>query len=166
MTTAITRCELCGKETPNLVRCNIEGTELKVCESCAHFGKILGRTLTLKETEQRVAALQTKKQEEAQEQILLISPNYASSIKQGRERLGLTQKEFALKISERESLLHQIESGHFKPSIELARKLEKILSISLVQEITDTPSAQKSEGQNKTSNSFVLGDFIKSKAKK
>ena len=35
------QCDLCGSEK-NLVRAEVEGTDLVVCEDCAKFGNVLG----------------------------------------------------------------------------------------------------------------------------
>jgi putative transcription factor len=143
----------------------IEGTEMKVCEGCASFGKILGRALSKDEIKQdmtnRLKVLEKKKEEKA-ETIHIVVPDYSNRIKAGREKLGLTQKEFALKLSERESIIHQLESGHMKPSIELAQKLEKFLKIKLVDEFKDEAEG-KSSSKKRASDAFTLGDFIKTK---
>ena len=69
----------------------------------------------------------------------------------------MKQEELAKKINEKESRLHKIESGHFTPSLRLARKLEKFLKITLVEQVAeDTSPLEKSKSE-----SLTLGDFIK-----
>lgn len=94
-----------------------------------------------------------------EENIELIVDNYASLVKEKREFMGLTQKDFAAKINEKESLVHKIEVGAFEPSLSLAKKLEKMLGIKLVEEHSEKLLAIK----KRKDDGFTLGDFIKIK---
>ena len=42
--------------------------------------------------------------------------------------MSMTQKQFAKYINLKESMLHKIETGSFEPPLDMAKKLEKILS--------------------------------------
>ena len=155
------RCELCGKEVRSVARALVEGTEMTVCENCARFGKLLGRPFSPDDLKRRLQGLE-KKKEAPVEVIRIVVPDYAAKIKEGRERLGLTQKEFAMKLAERESLLHQLESGHMKPSIEQAQKFEHALKIKLIEEFKDAPEKKDDTSpKRRTSDAFTLGDFLK-----
>ena len=148
-------CDLCGKNG-ELYRAVIEDVELNVCSSCSSYGKIVGKIPFKKDASTQVYS--AKKQEQ-KENIEMIVGEYPSIIKKSRESLGMTQKEFSLKINEKESLMHKIETGSIEPSIHLARKLEKALKVKLVEsyaEQHETISTAKSE-------SYTLGDFIKLK---
>src|SRR3989338_4977363 len=57
--------------------------------------------------------------------------DYSQLIKEAREKLGLRQDEFGIQISEKVSIVHKIESGHMTPSIQLAKKLQKLLGLRL-----------------------------------
>lgn len=143
-------CDMCGKEG-ELFRAVIEGTEMNVCSRCAAFGKVLPRI--------RKVEVVLKKPIPKKETIERLSEDFSNIIRGGREKLGLTQEEFALKLNEKESIIHKIETGHIQPSIALARKIEKFLKISLVEseEIENSPvQKQKADG-------LTLGDFIKVK---
>ena len=76
-----------------------------------------------------------------------------------RESLGLSQEELAMKLSEKVSLLHKIETGHVEPSFKTAAKIEKLLKVKILEKISHEPEAKKS-GKNAP---FTLGDFIKVK---
>jgi putative transcription factor len=148
---------MCGKET-DLVVALIEDTELNVCRNCAKFGKILKRVVpVVKEEIQRKNV--KKEVVEEKEIIQIIVPKYSEIIKEKRELLGLKQEDFAKRLNEKISLVHNIESGRFKPSINLARKIERFLGVKLVEEFEekhDKSAGVKSEG-------FTIGDLIKIK---
>ena len=127
------QCDLCGA-TKNLVRAKIEGTELIVCQECAKFGTVLGPIKTKQEkAKKRKKEKQTIKPS-TEEEILIINPNYPTIIKKAREKLGLKQSEFAKLIREKESVVHKLETGELEPSIKLAKKLEHILKIKLIEQ--------------------------------
>lgn len=127
----------------------IEGVELNVCSGCSKFGKVL--SYIKKPYKEPI-----KKTEEKEEKIELLVENYAELIKRKRESMGLTQKDFANKINEKETTIHKIETGTLMPPLPLARKLEKILGIKLIEEYLEK---QESFKRAKTEG-FTLGDFI------
>lgn len=148
-------CEMCGQEN-NLISAEIEGIDMSVCHKCAQFGKIKGvsrnETQILKRFSQK--PVRSEPHLEFNERIV---PDYSQKIREARERLGLKQEDFAKKINEKESILHKMETGSFKPSIPLARKLEKLLGVQLIQSVEEekVPIAQAS------SEGFTIGDLIK-----
>jgi len=142
---------MCGTEK-ELFECKIEGTYLNVCEICAQHGTI----------KKKVSEQPTKKDknklinEQKVELIQMIVPNYATIIKDKREELGLKQEEFAKRIAEKESVIHKLESGKIRPSISLARKLEKFLKIELVKQYEEK---HESIHQTKTEG-LTIGDLL------
>ena len=103
--------------------------------------------------------MQSQEKEESAE---LLVENYPDIIKKKRESMGLSQKDFANRINEKESIIHKIEIGAFEPQLSLARKLEKILGIKLVEEHLEKHETFK----RKREEGFTLGDFIKTNNKK
>lgn len=152
MAIATTNCEMCGS-AGRLQRTLVEGSEMDVCQGCARFGKNIARPITFvnKGTE-------TKKVVARPEKITIIISGFGSRVKKARERLGLTQEEFAKKIAEKESLVQQIESEKIKPRIQTALKIEKELNINLVEEYEEEGS---SFGLPQKTKEFTLGDMIK-----
>lgn len=145
-------CDLCGKVEERLHRAIIEGVELNVCSGCSKFGKVLS-------TKEIFSKKTIVKAEPKEEKIELLVENYADIIKKKRESMGLTQKDFANKINEKETTIHKIETGTLTPPLPLAKKLEKILGIKLIEEYLEKQESfkrAKAEG-------FTLGDFIKIK---
>jgi len=146
-------CELCGKNYI-LVDAIIEGSVLSVCHECAQFGKIV----VLPKKQEKI---ELKKVQRKEEPLEIISPSYSKRIKQAREKLGFKQGELAEKIGEKESTIHQLESGHLKPSLVLARKLEKFLHITLI-EVSSLPEKNL---VNFSDTSLTIGDLLKLKKK-
>lgn len=128
-------CEMCGSEE-KLYLTDIEGTELNVCKSCAKFGEIRRPVAEPRAERPKVHKQKAPVQEEDSqaELIQVVVDDFGRRIRDKRERLGLKQKELAKSIAEKESLIQKMESGSFTPSLELARKLERFLKISLIEQ--------------------------------
>ena len=154
-------CDLCGAEG-QMYKAEIEGTVMTVCEACSKFGKVTHRYKTHQEIkkeikQKKIEAIRPKVIEK--ETIFIITEDYAQKVKQAREKMGLKQKEVAQRIGEKESLIHNIESGKFEPSIKTARKLEKFFKITLVEEHEEERTGKYSSGGE----GMTLGDMIKIK---
>ena len=139
-------CELCGKET-DLVRTIIESVSFNVCSNCSGHGRAVGE---LKKQEDKKFV---HKREEIVEDVVA---NFVELIKTKREKLGLTQKELAMKLNIREALISKMENG-VKPDLELARKISSFLKIKLVGQERISELASKSS----SSQGLTIGDFIK-----
>jgi putative transcription factor len=155
-------CEMCS--SPNVAyKIDVEGSRLNVCEKCASFGMIIAKVASSapqkdkKKPSATVVAPAPKKTESVQ----IIKPDYSRIVRIAREKTGLTQEEFSKRINERESVLHKIESGHMKPDLELARKLEKALHVALVDTVELEQAAQSEK--KKDSEGVTLGDLIRIK---
>lgn len=153
------QCEMCGADT-ELFKVDVEGAVMEVCSKCSRFGKVIEkiRPPAPAPSKQQLKMVETRKKIET-ETIFMISSDYSSLIKAGREKLGLKQEELAKKLNEKEGLIHKLETGEMIPSIPLARKLEKFFNIKIVEEHkeepTDLPKAKDGE--------VTLGDFVKIK---
>lgn len=141
-------CELCGKET-SMTRALVEGVEMSVCRTCSGFGKIL----------QTPVVRQHKANPKLPETISTIVPDAGELVRKAREKLGLTQKDFALKVNEHQSTIYKVETAHLEPNMMLARKLERNLGIILIEEHED---AVISSPKTKSA-SLTIGDMIKLK---
>ena len=152
-------CDLCGSEG-SLVRAEVEGSTLTVCNNCASYGKTLGpvRTHQNRAKHKRKVTAPTKPKKDIME---LLASDFAQVIKRKREQLGLNQAEFAKKLNEKESIIQKIESSHFEPSLTTARKYERLLHIKLIEDYEESFDAPK-KGKSET---FTIGDIIKIKKK-
>ena len=157
----MTVCDMCGEKEVSK-QCIIEGVKMNVCERCAKYGKTVRRVATKeeekieqKQVKKRIARRDVlKKQEETVE---VVVPDYSQKIRTARERRGLKQKDFAKLIAEKESVVHHLESGRMRPSIKLAKKLEKILHIKII-ELIEEKKVQIHKGK---SASLTIGDLLK-----
>ncbi len=157
------QCDLCGKES-QLFKTLIEGVEMRVCKDCSSFGKVVseaGPAPTPHEMRSRAKpktmphAAIAKPEEEAT--IEIIRRGYPGIIKKERERRGMTQKEFAAFLQEKENLIHKIETGSFEPGIEMAKKLERKLGLKLVESYEE----KKVAGQASGGGQITIGDILK-----
>ena len=87
----------------------------------------------------------------------MVVDDFAEKIRIKREKLGLKQEDFAKKIGEKESVVHKLETGEFEPSLELAKKLEKVLNIKLIEEYEEEHKATTKA----TSIITTIGDLVK-----
>ena len=141
-------CELCGRSEDSLCIALIEGVKFKVCSNCKGFGRIIEQAIVKKAEPKPI------KRENISEDIV---PDFPEKIKTSREYKGMTQKELAFRLNEKEAVISKLEQGAMKPGIDLARKLEKALGLTLVvkEEILETLTL------NQNIQSFTIGHFIK-----
>lgn len=146
-------CDMCGTSAP-LFKAMIEGVEMSVCKNCAGFGKVLQQPQSFTRPSfqpQRTSLPQITES---------IVEEYAVKVKQAREKRKLTQEEFAKMLNEHQSLLQRIEAGKQKPTFELAKKLEKMLGIVLVEKQVEEKEEQQ---QQKSKGPLTIGDILQMK---
>jgi len=125
-------CEICGKETGTLKQIKLDGTTLIACSDCSAFGKEVEMPKEEIAYARPVRTIMPPRFQEEQLDIgLEIVPDFGKRIRKARESKGLTVKELAMKIFEKESLLHRMENQGIKPSDSIISKLEKELGIDL-----------------------------------
>lgn len=132
-------CEICGKEVSTLVPVFIEKSTLSVCPVCAKFGRNVekpGIAPTPVEITQR---LQMRSQRQgfrdifSEESTDAMAENYSSILKNARDKKGWSQEDIGKKVNEKKSVIAKIESGNMEPSIALARRLERVLGVKIVE---------------------------------
>lgn len=152
-------CELCGREK-ELVRAEIEGTMLTVCQECGKFGKVLGRVKTTEEIKKALAPKKEKIKEEGIEEKVV--ENFEEKIKKARERSGLSQEDFARFLNEKISVVQKWESGGLKPGIERAKEIGRALGMKLVEVVEE----EKVELKGVKTGELTLGEAIKIRRRK
>jgi putative transcription factor len=150
---------MCGAEDAGY-KAEIEGTLMDVCRNCARYGKTVSSPRR-KGRDFRSRKPKTRQPYSEEELNLTIISNYGQTIKQKREKIGLSQEDFAKHINEKSSLIGKIETNQFEPSIKLAKKIEKFLHISLIERSEETPRQK----QAKNKDTLTIGDLIQIKKK-
>jgi len=149
----IMQCEMCGETirgAPKLVR--VEGAELSVCSKCGKFGTEVQQ---VRRTDIGVsprgaggrpapkpaggAATVRYKRDMFDYMEGDVVDDYAIRIRQAREAKGLSQKDLAMQLKEKEHLIRKIENSDLIPEENVRKKLEKVLEIRLI----DTPSTDE-----------------------
>jgi len=152
-------CDICGGEGA-LVRAKIEGSVLRVCRNCAKFGEIIPepKVLTVPLGTQRsfrARKIDYRPDPKKIESEQVLVSGYGGIVRKKREHLGLSQKDLAQKLNERESLVRQIEHEHIKPDGKIVRKIQKILGIKLLT-VVEEAEVKKTE-----SSEITLADIAK-----
>jgi putative transcription factor len=159
------RCEICGKKIigqPNTTK--IDGSAMKVCENCSKFGKI--QRPPSKPTHSRGQQGGVRKAKTPQrrprrrETTYELLEDYNTIVRQSREKKGWSREDFGAKINEKVSVVTRIETGHMPPDIKLARKIEKIMGIVLIEKVEDTSGEEFKAGSLKGS---TIGDIARIK---
>jgi putative transcription factor len=164
-------CPICGgKIWGGGQKILIEGAKITVCQSCAHHGKKI-ITKTKKTTKSKLTSSKTKttKNKQAFKTSNILEPSveivsdYPKRLRNIRAKNNLTQEQFAQKLNEKPSLLRRIEAGKVEPSLELAKRIEKMYNVSLLKDV-DEIQVDTKKFMKKSSGSS-LGDiaFIKRK---
>lgn len=160
-------CQICG----SLIwgkgqKVLIEGAKITVCQACAQHGtKIHKRPKVYTQARSQIYDSKAPQKREFKKKSSHIEPSieivddYSRRIKNARHKNNLTQEQFAQKIHEKESLIRRIETGKAKPTIKLAKKIEKTYNLSLLKETDDIKIDTRKYMKKSTSTS--LGDFVK-----
>ncbi len=156
------RCEICGKYILEGKRIKVEGSTIVVCDNCTGYGEFVKKEEPYKRrkvsstSQQSKTKKETPKEEfEIEEEEVLVE-NFEQVVRREREKKGMKQDDLGKRINEPASLIHRLESGKFKPSPELIKKIERALGIKLMitQEKVDFQLSRK-KGEEVT-----LGDLV------
>ena len=163
-------CEVCGETiTGKPYKMVIEGVTLTVCSRCyqrlTRTKEELDKTLKPKIPYREPPTLKPKaikkQQKIVKERRRLeeyeIVENYAEIIRRARESLGWTRETLAQKIRESENVIRRIESGKLQPTIELAKRLERVLGVKLLKPVVEELT-WSTEGKGKFD--LTLGDVV------
>ncbi len=160
-------CEMCGKDVTFVKKVTIEGVELNVCSECAKFGVEAKKKAAEKKEEPAAKPIITQRLEvrerrgkprdvyESGMREELVE-DYAAIIRNARAKKGMSQKDLAMKLNEKVTLLAKIENGDMRPDDRLVTKLEKELGIKLKEKPTEVLA-----GKEGPKASLTLADLIK-----
>jgi putative transcription factor len=145
------RCEICGKKVPGRpIRVKIDGSVMQTCKECSKFGKVQ------KEPPRPAKPRTPLRRPRVREPSYEVSEDYNTLIKTARERNSWSREELAQKLNEKASVINRIESGKMIPDIKLARKIERLLKIQILDKIDDE---QPEESVSSTKGGTTIGDI-------
>lgn len=161
------QCEMCGATVGRTRRIVIDRTILSVGPECEKFGKLVEAGTKAPAAPGNVPmALERRRRSEpkdvyaSQSMQLELVPDFARRIKDGRERKGWTRQELGGRVGEREVVIGRIENGGLHPTDEVAKKLERELSIKLFEAV------QAGTTTAKPTRSLTLGDMLRDAQRK
>ena len=148
---------MCGETIrgpPRLIR--VEGAELQVCSRCEKYGTAVQQP---RRTDIRrpapagpagrgaapVPSATYRKRDMFDYMEGEIVDDYADRIRHAREAKGLSQKDLALQMMERELLVKKIEKGELVPEEAVRKKLEKVLGIRLLESVASDDEKKKAK---------------------
>ena len=140
-------CEICGKKTERAIKIIVDGATLNVCPSCAKYGNIVSKEEPAPESKKEKIKVELTDEE--------VIEDFHKILRKVREERGKTQEEMAKLLGLKFSLYKKLEDGELKPSIDVAKKIEKILKIK----ITKTVSMFEDSKEEKFS--LTVADVIK-----
>jgi putative transcription factor len=127
-------CEVCGRPIKGAGhRVLLEGAEVIVCDDC--FAKLTksGRAVPVPQKPQKVASAPKVRRQRAE--MLEVVDDYPDLIRRAREERGWTTAVLAQKLRVSEDLVRRIEGGKVKPTVDLAKRIEELLKIKLLQPV-------------------------------
>jgi putative transcription factor len=136
-------CEICGNEIVGKpARSLVEGATLIVCQQCSGLGKELPGFPERRPPAGRIGSVPSHTRTpienlpKAVEDSDLVE-DYPEIVKEGREKLGLSQTDLAFKAKEKLTVIQKIELGKIVPTMRLTRELEHILRVKLLAPRTE-----------------------------
>ncbi|MFA5102375.1 MAG: multiprotein bridging factor aMBF1 [Candidatus Thermoplasmatota archaeon] len=158
-------CELCGRECKGGKEAIIDGAKMFVCPDCLKYaegfvppepGPTKSPVQASRVVMKKPATIERDIYKDKTMAKELVT-NWNQRIEQARKKKGLTREELGFRIGERTVTIAKLENGDLRPSDQTITKLEKELSVQLMEEIKEVPTGS----QKGTRAGFTLGDFIK-----
>lgn len=151
-------CEMCG----SLIRGKpfkalVDGAEMILCATC--YNKLMKSGRALPAPERKIETKKVEKIKKTSKPIdqLEIIEGFGEEIRKGREAKGWTQAVLAQKLRISEAMLKKIESEKVKPSLDLAKKIEQILKIKILQPVEFD---EEGEGKGSSFDNVTFGDVV------
>lgn len=162
-------CEICGRECHSTREIALEGAHLHACSRCAELGKPVqqkkkpgfGPPTELRRRPVHIPREVRPGPSREPRRELVPVEDFTRLIRKAREQRGMAQKDVARALNERTSVITKVESGKMAPTISLARKLERLFKLTLLEEAesVDLPPVP-------SQSSATLGDVVQIRRKK
>src|SRR5664280_2072704 len=154
------RCEICGKKlVEEPLKTKIDGSIMVTCKECSKFGKIQREPPKPKRpgAPRGSATRRVQRPKEPAEEVV---ENVNDIVREAREKKGWSREELGEKIYEKASVVTRIESGKMVPDLKLARKIEKLMNIVLVEKNEDVSADEMSHSKIRGA---TIGDIARIK---
>ena len=158
------QCEVCGRQIigkPHKVI--IERAKLTTCSKCAQLGSAYWKpepkrlkAPAKKESVPKARTSPRRKRSWNVPEDLVIVDDFASLVRQAREKTNLAQADLGRMIGEKASVISKVESGKMTPSQRLAAKLEHALGIKLIVPLAEPDTSHLPSPPSK---SLTLGEI-------
>lgn len=172
------QCEMCGKTMDFLKKRLVEGVKMSVCPGCTKYGEPVPiKPVTFQKrantpTQNRAIVSRVFNVPELTNEETIVD-NYSELIRNARTKKQMSQTALAVKLAEKESVIHAIETGRHEPRMSLAKKLQKLLEIKLIEKRQADDTAKemianfaKKNRNNMRNDKMTLGDMITIKRRK
>ena len=142
-------CEICGTEIKGQpYKTKSDNSLMITCKECSSYGKVQQapqnpRNRNNKKGSNNRRSQQKRSYSRPSKPEYELVDDYAKIVRQAREKKHLTQKQLGEKLYERESVIAHIESSKMVPETKLAKKLEKILNIKIIEKVEDAEQQMK-----------------------
>jgi putative transcription factor len=146
------------------MKVEIEQARLNVCENCAKYGTVLEKPIEIPSPPKAQPSRAIKQAEHVIAQAeSAIDENYSLLVKTAREKAKLTQEELAKAIAEKENIIHRIETRQQEPTAKIARKLEQLLHIKLINKEAqqESPKQPPLNDVDFCETELTIGDLLK-----
>lgn len=155
-------CHICGKAATT--QAFIEGAKVPVCASCARYGKEVAKPAQLR------GRLPAAMAQAAPLKEVFAVEGYGKKIRSAREALGLKPEELAAKVFITRNELVHLEEEKIRPGEKTAKKLEKELDITLLQDSAQAEGERERkpplQAARLQSRALTLADIVQIKPKK
>lgn len=122
-------CEFCGAEVPGGgYRGLVEGAEMVLCGRCFERLSRSGRASPLP----RPRGPPRRRARRLEEELELVE-DYHDRIRRAREGRGWSPGVLAQRLRVSEALVRKLESGRLRPTLDLARRIEALLGVRLLE---------------------------------
>jgi len=158
--TILTRCEICGKLSFDVMPIKLEGTIMHACPTCAKYGEpepSQKPTPSLKKRNLRTKKSPPQQRTGYGEDPHGVSPGFGEKIRNVRESKGWTREQLAKKLQVKESYLAKLELEKIHPNDKMAKKIERLLEIKLISQIEPGDVASSKKELSK----MTLGDVVR-----
>jgi len=148
-------CELCGKYITKGNKICVEGSIVIACDKCSKYGEFVDK-IDLKIPKKKVIEKEREYEFELDFDEEIVD-NYGLIVRRAREEKNMKQEDLAKRINEPVSVIKRIESERIELNTKIAKKIENVLNIRLIEKSEDEDIDMHEKDDNEK---ITLGDII------